>query len=107
MREFFMIETSDAFFDVISLALTSAEGDLTFCNDPDGLVQTALLVSVVLSVLMVCVEGGFYRSDHSRVKDFLVHLYFVHMIFEDLFQAFVYTWVAMTQVSRALLPCRL
>lgn len=104
VREFFLVELLDALFDVISLVLTSAEGDLVFYNDPGGHVHSALLISVSLSVLLVCAEGGIYQSGScstSEFKNLLVCLYCLHVVFEDLFQAFVYSWVASTQVRRS------
>jgi hypothetical protein len=57
-RNFLMLEFLDPMTDVAGFWLTENEGDLSFANDPSGIVRTALLVSVVISGLSFIIELG-------------------------------------------------
>ena len=95
---FLMLEFLDVGLDITTLVLTSASGDLEFANDHGGLVQAVLSWSVGFSVLMFCGE----LIGRKTLLDKVILLTCVHLIFEDLFQALVYTWAAATQAQEDL-----
>lgn len=100
VKHFFGIELVDAISDVITLVFTSAEGDLVFSNDPAGLVYIFLSASVLFSVLAGGIEVCLYHQmRHAAFKDALAGLYCLHVVFEDLFQAFAYIWVSASQAQ--------
>jgi len=100
VKHFFGIELVDAISDIITLVFTSAEGDLVFSNDPAGLVYKFLSASVLFSVLAGGIEACLYRQmRHAAFKDALAGLYCLHVVFEDLFQAFAYIWVSASQAQ--------
>jgi hypothetical protein len=96
---FFTVESLDALLDVGGFALTWAEGDLEFSNDPDSLVRAALGLSVVLSVTLLIVELWCGRV---KVQAYLRLLTCVHLVVEDVFQVVVYALIAGTQASAGL-----
>ena len=92
------MEIGDGVLDVVCFALTSAEGDLEFQNDPTGIVKTSLLVSVVLSVALMVIEMCLAKARKFRLN-WLPTLYCLHLIFEDIFQVFIYAAVAASQAQ--------
>eukprot|EP01043_Picozoa_sp_COSAG02_P024040 COSAG02_NODE_1301_length_13367_cov_14.080570_14_plen_724_part_00 len=95
---FFQVEILDAALDIFGFAMTWAEGDLHFSNDPDFLVWTGLGVSVILSVIMLMLE----RCGHKHVTTHLRLLICIHLVVEDVFQAVAYALVAGTQAQAGL-----
>jgi uncharacterized protein YegL len=100
-KRFIMIEFLDASMDVGTLAYSLAAHDMRFAND-DGLVKTAVTVSVVLSVLMFIFEQYLYKYYKEVLQDKIPFLVCLHLVVEDFFQTFVYLWVGGTHFKASI-----
>jgi hypothetical protein len=74
---------------------------MRFAND-DGLVKTAVTVSVVLSVLMFIFEQYLYKYYKEVLQDKIPFLVCLHLVVEDFFQTFVYLWVGGTHFKASI-----
>ena len=86
--------------DVAGYFLTRSEGDLEFANDPAGLINAALLASVVVSGLSFIVELGLRCSwETQEFRNALPFMQALHFACEDSFQTILYSTVAGAQAG--------
>jgi hypothetical protein len=86
--------------DVAGYFLTRSEGDLEFANDPAGLINAALLASVVVSGLSFIVELGLRCSwEKQEFRNALPFMQALHFACEDIFQTILYATVAGAQAE--------
>lgn len=100
-RMFFMIESADAVMDVLSYLVAQGNGDLVFLND-DGVVSTALAISVWFSVVVFVLEVfAWCKRDQldEEFTDFIPYLLCIHVITEDVFQTVVYIAVGTSHLT--------
>jgi len=106
-RTYMAIELGDSLIDVLTLILAEAEGDLEFEGDKERWVYKSLLIPTIASVgsfvlelvyLVVLKRLGcrFKKSTESKV---LAALVCFHLGFEDIYQAMMYVFVALSQAQ--------
>jgi hypothetical protein len=99
-KNFFTLEFLDLMTDVAGYFLTRSEGDLEFANDPAGLINAALLASVVVSGLGFIVELGLRCCwEPQEFRDAMPFLQALHFACEDSFQTILYATVAEAQAG--------
>jgi len=99
--KFFVVEFFDVITDIGTYILCKEEGDLEFQNDPDGVLMTALIVSVVFSAscwffeMLFLIHPKTQKCFHKHLKLFSCF----HALGEDLFQFCLYMVVAFSQAA--------
>eukprot|EP00971_Amphidinium_carterae_P008091 160203-Amphidinium_carterae.1 len=95
-RKFRRYQATDCFWDWIGLITTWSSGDLKFDNDPNHILILSLFASNLLSVSMLLGLYTFEVQCSPNVK--LAYFYTVlalHLMFEDVFQIFVYLQIVL------------
>ena len=85
-----LMDLFDTMLDWTAFVLADLEGDLKFCNDPDGVLRNGLFTVVLVGSLLFLFEAGYFLG-RSHISKWI---FVLHIGCEDLLQVILYGFVA-------------